>query len=89
MTDPTPGVPDHAAPTVETVGWSPKMITATAVTTVVGIVVAVLNALQADPSMFGDLPTELQSLILVIIPPILTGIATYSASPGNVTVKRS
>jgi hypothetical protein len=86
MTDPTPGYPDHAAPAVKTVGWSPKMVTATAVTTVIGIVVAILNALQADPALFGDLPTPVQSLLLVIIPPILAGFATYQASPGNVTV---
>jgi hypothetical protein len=89
MTDPTPGFADHAAPSVQTVGWSPKMITATVMTTLLGIVVAILNALQADPDLFGDLPTELQSLLLVVIPPILTGIATYTAAPGNVTVKRS
>lgn len=86
MTDPTPGVPDHAAPSVKTVGWSPKMVTATAVTTLIGIVVAILNALQADPSLFGDLPTPVQSLLLVVIPPILAGFATYQASPGAVTI---
>jgi len=89
MTDPTPGVPDHAAPATETLGWSPKMIVATVMTTLLGIVVAILNALQADPDLFGDLPTELQSLLLVVIPPILTGIATYTASPGTVTTRRS
>lgn len=88
VTPQTPGVPDHAAPTVKTVGWSPKMIAATAATTLVGVVVALLNALQADPSLFGDLPTWAQSLLLVVIPPVLAGFASYSAGPGEVTVQR-
>jgi hypothetical protein len=82
MTDPS-----HIAPVVKTVGWSPKMVASTVVTTVIGIVVAILNALQADPSLFGDLPTPVQSLILVVIPPILAGFAAYQASPGNVEVR--
>lgn len=89
MTDPTPGYPDHAVPVVQTVGASPKMIAATAVSTLVGIVVAVLNALQANPNLFGTLPTAVQSLILVVVPPLLTGFAAYQASPGNVTLRRS
>lgn len=83
MVSPTP------APVVKTVGWSPKMVAATAVTTVIGIVVAILNALQADPSLFGDLPTPVQSLILVVIPPILAGFASYQASAGNVVVSNN
>jgi len=87
MTDPTPGFADHAAPAAKTVGWSPKMLAATAATTLVGIVVAILNALQEDPAMFGALPTWLQSLLLVVIPPLLAGFASYQAGPGEV-VKR-
>jgi hypothetical protein len=88
MVDPTPGFPDHAAPATKTVGWSPKMLAATATTTLVGIVVALLNALQADPSLFGDTPTWLQSLLLIVIPPLLAGFASYQASPGAVVEKR-
>lgn len=86
MPDPTPGYPDHAAPTVQTVGVSPKMVAATVTTTVIGIVIAVLNALQADPSLLGGLPTVAQSLLLVLVPPLLAGLATYQAGPGNVTI---
>ena len=88
VTPQTPGVPDHAAPAVRTEGFSPKMVAATAATTLVGVVVALLNALQADPNLFGDLPTVWQSVILVVVPPVLAGFASYSASPGNVTVQR-
>lgn len=88
MTDPTPGVPDHATSTTQTIGWSPKMVAATAATTLVGIVVAILNALQENPSLFGALPTWLQSLLLVVIPPLLAGFASYQASPGTVVEKR-
>jgi hypothetical protein len=87
--DPNPGRPDHAQPTMTTVGASPKMIAATAVSTLVGIVVALLNALQANPNLFGDLPTPVQSLILVVVPPLLTGFAAYTASPGSVVEKRN
>jgi hypothetical protein len=87
--DPTPGVPDHAQPTVQTVGWSPKMVVATAASTLVAIVVALLNALQADPSLFGDLPVWAQSALLIVIPPILVGFASYQASPGSVVEKRN
>lgn len=89
MPDPTPGFPDHAAPVARTEGVSPKMVAATVTTTVIGIVVAVLNALQSDPSLLGGLPTVVQSLLLVLIPPLLAGLATYQASPGNITVNRS
>lgn len=82
----TPGVPDHAAPTVKTVGWSPKMIAPTVVTTLVGVVVALLNAVAADASMLGGLHPVLQFVILTAIPPVLAGFAAYQASPGNVTV---
>lgn len=83
MTDPT-----HSAPTpvVKTEGYSPKMLAATAVSTLVGIVVAVLNALQENPNLLGTLPVPVQSLLLVVIPPILAGFAAYQASPGSVSV---
>lgn len=86
MPDPTPGYPGHAAPVVQTEGYSPKMIAATAVTTLVGIVVALLNALQANASLLGGLNPVLQFVILTAIPPLLAGLAAYQASPGNVTV---
>ena len=88
MTDPTPGVPDHAAPALETEGLSPKMIAASAASTAVGIVVALLNALQADASLLGDLPPWLQFVLITAIPPLLAGFAAYQAKPGNVSVTR-
>jgi hypothetical protein len=78
--------PDHATPAVKTVGLSPKMIAPTVVTTVVGVVVALLNALQADASMLGGLNPVLQFIILTAIPPVLAGFAAYQASPGNISV---
>lgn len=86
MVDPTPGFPDHAAPVVKTEGVSPKMVAATAVTTLVGIVVALLNAVQANTSLLGGLDPVLQFIILTAIPPALAGFAAYQASPGNVTI---
>lgn len=68
-----------------TVGYSPKMVASTAVTTVVGIVIALLNGLQANSAMLGDLPPWAQFVILLAIPPLLTGFSAYKASPGEVT----
>jgi hypothetical protein len=83
-------VPDHSATVVaRTEGLSPKMVATTAATTLVGIVVALLNALQADASMLGGLNPVLQFIILTAIPPILAGFAAYQASPGTVKVERS
>ena len=83
-----PGVADHSL-VARTEGLSPKMIAPTVVTTCVGIIVALLNALQADASMLGGLHPVLQFIILTAIPPILAGFAAYQASPGAVRVERS
>lgn len=84
----TPGMPDHAAPepVITTVGLSPKMVWSTAGTTLVMVVVAVLNAVQADPALLGGLPIWLQSLILIVIPPALVGFVGYQANPGGVAI---
>lgn len=87
MTDPNPGVPDHAAPAVHTEGVSPKALASGVVGLLVGIAVAVLNAVQ-DANLLGGLPMTLQVLILAAIPPVLAFLASYQASPGNVTVGR-
>jgi uncharacterized RDD family membrane protein YckC len=86
--DPNPGVPDHAAPAVKTEGLSPKALASSAVGLGVGILIAVLNAVQ-DNDLLGTLPPALQVILLAAIPPVLTFLAAYGASPGNVTVKRS
>lgn len=87
-TDPTPGVPDHAAPAVRTEGLSPKTLASSAVGLGVGILIAVLNAVQ-DNDLLGTLPPALQVILLAAIPPVLTFLAAYQASPGTVKVERS
>jgi hypothetical protein len=74
-------VPNNAPATV---GVSPKMVAATVVTTVVGVIVALLNALQADASLLGGLNPVLQFIVLTAIPPVLAGFAAYQARPGDV-----
>lgn len=89
MVTPTPEPSSgHSAPVpvVTTVGTSPKMLAATAVTTLVGIVVALLNALQADASLLGGLHPVAQFIIITAIPPLLAGFAAYQAGPGTVTI---
>lgn len=84
----TPGVPDHAPPTAKTVGLSPKAIAGTTVAALVGVVVTILNAVQENPDLLGALPTWAQSLILLLVPPLIVWLATYQASPGTVVERR-
>ncbi|MGW4239249.1 holin [Streptomyces sp. NPDC004749] len=56
-----------------------KVKAASAASFVVGIVVAVLNAVVADNSLLGPLPVWLQSVILALVPTALTWLAGYQA----------
>jgi len=87
--DPNPGVPNHAPPAKVTVGLSPKAIAGTTVAALVGVIVTVLNAVQDNPDLLGALPTWAQSLLLLLVPPVITWLATYQAPPGTVVEKRS
>jgi uncharacterized RDD family membrane protein YckC len=80
------GQPDHAAPAVKTEGVSPKAIAAGVVGALVGVIVTVLNAMQAQPDLLGSLPTFWQSAILLVIPPVVSFLAAYQASPGTVSM---
>ncbi len=55
-----------------------KVLASAGAAAVIGVVIAVLNAVQNDPSLLGSLPTWLQSVILVAIPTVLTFLAGYS-----------
>lgn len=79
--------PGHSVPVVKTEGFSPKMVAATVASALVGVVVAVLNALQENPTLLGGLPVWAQSLVLIVIPPLLAGLAAFQASPGTVTMR--
>ncbi|MFI0718933.1 holin [Streptomyces sp. NPDC021224] len=54
-----------------------KVAAATAAATGCGIAVAVLNDIEADHSMLGSTPPWLQALILVLAPPLVTGLAGW------------
>ena len=69
---------------MNTVGLSPKMVAATATSLILGVVVAVLNALQERPDLLGSLPPLLQFVLLAAIPSVVTGLAAYQAKPGTV-----
>lgn len=71
---------------LETVGASPKMVAAGAVTTVLSILLAVATLLT-DSQLLPLLPPGVQAVILAIIPPLLVIAAAYGASPGEVMVK--
>jgi hypothetical protein len=87
VTPQIPGVPDHAAEP-HTIGISPKALWPTVAMGLVGIIISVLNGVQENPSMLGALPTWLQSLILLIVPPVIVFLSAYAAKPGPVTAKR-
>jgi hypothetical protein len=82
------GQPDHAAPRLKTDGVSPKAIVSTVIAALVGVLVAALNAVQADPSLLGPLPTWVQGVILAVVPAAITFLSAYRAGPGNVVEDR-
>lgn len=72
------------ANTGETQGLSPKMVWASVVTTIVGVVIALLNGLVANAALLGALDPVLQFIIITAVPPVLVGLAAYQAKPGDV-----
>lgn len=70
----------------ETVGVSPKAAVATAVGALLGVLLAVANAVQARPELLGDLPPIVQFLILTSVPPAALALATYKAAVGRVAL---
>lgn len=56
-----------------------KVTAATAMTFVVGVAVAVLNAIAADSSLLGPLPSWLQAPVLALVPSALAFLAGYQA----------
>jgi hypothetical protein len=83
-TDTTVGTSD-----VQTVGTSPKAVLATAASTVLGIVLALLNALNtsAGAGLLGGLNPTVQAIILFAVPPLIVGVTTYMAAVGRVALK--
>ncbi|MFJ9029801.1 holin [Streptomyces sp. NPDC102274] len=58
-----------------------KVKAASAASFLVGIVIALLNAIAADSSLLGPLPAWAQAVILPLIPTALTFLAGYQAKP--------
>ncbi|MGW2591945.1 holin [Streptomyces sp. NPDC001515] len=56
-----------------------KVKASTAVTFVVGLAVAVLNAVEADSTLLGPLPSWLQAPLLALVPAGLAFLAGYQA----------
>jgi len=78
------GQADHAAAEPTTNGISPKAVASSAVGLLVGVLIAVLNAVQ-EANLLGGLPMPAQVLLLAAIPPVLTFLAAYQAKPGDVS----
>lgn len=60
--------------TVET-----KVKVAATVALLVGVGVALLNAVQASPGLIAFLPPTAQALVLAVIPPVLVFAAAWAA----------
>ncbi|MFD7860984.1 holin [Streptomyces sp. NPDC059783] len=56
-----------------------KVKASAAVTFLVGLAVAVLNAVEADSTLLGPLPSWLQAPLLALVPAALAGLAGYQA----------
>jgi len=56
-----------------------KVIASTAASAAVGIILAVLNDVQAHHDLLGSTPAWLQALILIVAPPLAAGLAGYQA----------
>ncbi|MCX4786455.1 holin [Streptomyces sp. NBC_01221] len=56
-----------------------KVKAASAATFLAGIAIAVLNAVAADSSLLGPLPSWLQAPLLALVPTALTWLAGYQA----------
>ncbi|MET8478175.1 holin [Streptomyces clavifer] len=56
-----------------------KVKAASAAAFVVGLAIALLNAVAADSSLLGPLPAWLQAPILALVPTALTWLAGYQA----------
>jgi hypothetical protein len=56
-----------------------KVVASTAASAAAGIVLAVLNDVQADHSLLGSTPAWAQALILVAVPPLAAFLAGYQA----------
>jgi hypothetical protein len=77
MTGPQSGPPPQPPPPPAAV--EAKVIASTAASLVIAAVVAVLNAVQTDHTLLGGLPVLVQTVLLVLVPPLLTFAAGYQA----------
>lgn len=82
-------MPDHAAFDPPAVDASDKTIEAkvvasSLVTLVASLVVAWLNALQAQPDLLGSLPPVWQFVILTAVPPVLAFAGGWAKTSNRV-----
>ncbi len=57
-----------------------KVIAATIGSFVISAVIAWLNAAEQDPHLLGALPTWVQTLLIAVIPAVVTFLAGYQAA---------
>lgn len=60
-----------------------KVTVATFASLVAGVLLAVLTAVQSDPTVIGGLPDTVQFLLIAALPPVLTFLGGYAAPHTN------
>lgn len=56
-----------------------KVTIATFASLVAGVLLAVLTAVQSDPTVIAGLPDTVQFLVIAALPPVLTFLGGYAA----------
>ncbi|WP_017602352.1 hypothetical protein [Nocardiopsis lucentensis] len=56
-----------------------KVTVATFLSLAAGVALAVLTAVQSDPTVIGGLPEPAQFVIIAALPPVLTFLGGYAA----------
>jgi hypothetical protein len=82
------GQPDHAAPPMRTVGWSPKALfgalAAVLAPLALAAVAAIVEVVSANPTLFDGLPAPVTFAINVVVSGLGALFAARKASPGTV-----
>jgi hypothetical protein len=88
VTDPNPGFPDHAAPPLRTIGWSPKALFGALAAVLAPVLVQLLGqlveTLSSNPALFDGLPPLAVLAINVVVSGVGALLAARKAPPGTV-----
>lgn len=64
---------------IKTAATELKVIAATAASAAVGVVIALLDVIVADPGLLGPVHPALEFVIVAAVPPLVTFLSGYAA----------